>query len=64
MRKVLAAKVNVVCPLPSGGTDVASVGKDAGKFGSRVKAAKVCSEWPVFWASRRLGELTEAMETH
>lgn len=54
----------MVCPLPSGGTYVGSVGKDAGKLGSRVKAAKVCSEWPVFWASRRLGELTEAMETH
>ena len=64
MCKVLAAKVNVVCLLPSGGTDIGRVGKDAGKFGSRVKVAKVCSERPVFLESRRLGELTEATETH
>lgn len=64
MRKVLAAKANVICLLPSGGTDIGRVSKDAGKFGSRVKVAKVCSEWPVFLEGRRLGELMEATETH
>ena len=64
VRKCLAAKANVVCFLPSGGTDIGRVGKDAGKFGSRVKVTKVCSEWPVFLGSRRLGELMEATETH